>query len=43
MNLLRRAAELFISVAVIVVFAGLLAVPGADEGVEVAADTGAAE
>ena len=43
MNLLRRAAELIISVAVIVVFAGLLAVPDADEGGEIGAATGAAE
>ena len=32
MNLLRRAAELFMSVAVLVVFAGLLSVPEAEQG-----------
>jgi hypothetical protein len=32
MNLLRRAAELFMGVAVLVVFAGLLTVPEAEQG-----------
>ncbi len=32
MNLLRRAAENFMSLAVIVVFAGLFAVPEAEQG-----------